>query len=183
MIDRVSVSPCWTRNLTHHSNHPQHSSSNGNCTSSPGSSSILTMESLDSLEAFESETPFSTITSRPSMAELMGTGHGAPSRSDLMTPSLSSMSLSHSAIPPHMSPSTIESELPHPSTPSSTYPMGPDLGMDMGLPQQQQLAGNPTSGGGNVPEYPWMKEKKTTRKNSHQGGSKFLHFQTKFVWQ
>jgi len=184
MIDRVSVSPCWTRNLSHHSStHPQHSSSTGNCTSSPGSSSILTMESLDSLEGFESETPFSTITSRPSMAELMGTNHGGGSgRGDLMTPNLTSMSLTHGPIhsmsPTHLDPNP---ELTRPCTPSSVYGgMGPgELGLESIslIPSaQHQLQGNAPPGGGagpNVPEYPWMKEKKTTRKNSHQGGSKW----------
>ena len=193
MIDRVS--PCWTRNLSGHNNlgagnnkvNPLSITTVNS--SSPSSSSILTMESLDSLEGFESETGFCTISSRPCLAELMGgssqisPGHHGQLTSGGHNNNSTPMSLTHSsALHPHMSPSHHETD---PSTPTSastnvTYGMVPN---DMGGLGQQQVHGNQgplpnsqSNGGVNVPEYPWMKEKKTTRKNSHQGNSKLDNF-------
>lgn len=51
-------------------------------------------------------------------------------------------------------------------TPPGAYPMDPHGQPPHGL-------GSP---GVNVPEYPWMKEKKTTRKNSQQGNVSNIHF-------
>ncbi len=229
MIDRVS--PCWTRNMTHLPPSANTTSIinpltiaglNNNSSSPGGSSSVLTMESLDSLEGFESgESGF--IASRPSMAELMGNvqqtqispalqqqQHGPHSNmlnnsnnnnslTSCSSPSsghLTPMSLSHSssnlmhASHPHelmmMSPSHHEATTP--STPtsginSSMYGLPSEMGvMDgrggMGQPQQLQPGsggqsnGSSSSGGVNVAEYPWMKEKKTTRKNNSHGNSK-----------
>lgn len=55
---------------------------------------------------------------------------------------------------------------PHgaPMSPQHTPPGGYPMEVPHGL-------GSP---GVNVPEYPWMKEKKTTRKNSQQGESQTL---------
>ncbi|XP_050500709.1 homeobox protein Hox-A2-like [Diabrotica virgifera virgifera] len=65
---------------------------------------------------------------------------------------------------PHLS-----GELPHgpPMSPQQTPPAG---GYPMDVPHGM---GSP---GVNVPEYPWMKEKKTTRKNNQQVSSR-LHLQ------
>lgn len=55
-------------------------------------------------------------------------------------------------MPPHGTPMSPQ------HTPPGGYPM--DVPHGLGSP------------GVNVPEYPWMKEKKTTRKNSQQGKEK-----------
>ena len=197
MIDRVS--PCWTRNvtLTNPSSHNNGGglSGNANINSSPGSSSVLTMESLDSLEGFESESGF--IASRPCMAEIMNSGGGGGVGNGLQGNTLLSagvvgggghltpLSLSHSsAMHPHMSPSNSHRTggETNPSTPPNLNNASMNYG---GVPHNipggvvgpmGDMVLGPSSGApGNVPEYPWMKEKKTTRKNSHQGSSKW-HF-------
>ncbi|CAG7721026.1 unnamed protein product [Allacma fusca] len=173
MIDRVS--PCWTRNVS--LTNPNHN--NGlttNMNSSPGSSSVLTMESLDSLEGFDSESGF--IASRPCMAEILSGGNGGVQGNSLVSGGhLTPLSLTHaSSMHPHMSPSHHETTPGTPPNLNSGLSYGSNGGVnsvsggmsDMVVVDNRGVLGN-SGGNVNVPEYPWMKEKKTTRKNSHQG--------------
>jgi len=172
MIDRVS--PCWTRNVitghTSSNGNPVNGSNNSiasnlsagghhngigqqqmvNNTSSPGSSSVLTMESIDSLEGFETATESGFIASRPCMAEIMSSvpvgntggnpvpgpgcmnggnpasvGQLSPSTGGHLTPlTMNQSTLALSAMHPHMSPSHQD-----PSTPPlyCNNPSGPPL--------------------------------------------------------
>ncbi|OXA55349.1 Homeotic protein proboscipedia [Folsomia candida] len=138
MIDRVAVtcSPTWPRSLLHHSS------------SSPASSSVLTsVESMDSLEGFDSsESGF--IATRPSIADFMAA-----------VPNLGEHHNNNNNIAGgnHVNSTS-------PATPNSLF-CGQGGNIGGSATQPNNATGNTSS----TNEYPWMKEKKTTRKNNHQG--------------
>lgn len=166
MIDRVAVGvvsspPSWTRNVIsgqNHNNNNNNSSINslntsnnlsvppsGNNTSnglqmSPGSSSVLTMESMDSLEGFDSSaTESGFIATRPSMADFMaavpnlnngGGMVGGNAEGQLSSPGghMAPMTLTSVPVHPHnMSPG-------HPTTPSNLYCNNPNTPVSAGNP-------------------------------------------------
>jgi len=169
MIDRVAVGvvsspPSWTRNVISGQNNNNNinsniiiSSNNNNLSAtpssintnglqmSPGSSSVLTMESMDSLEGFDSSaTESGFIATRPSMADFMAAvpnlnpgGMGGGTAEGQMSPGghLTPMTLTSVPVHPHnMSPG-------HPTTPSNLYCNNPNTPVSAGNPSN-----NPSKG-------------------------------------
>ena len=70
---------------------------------------------------------------------------------------------------PHQMSATAEGPLQHPS-PNASGPLSPNVAAHHGAYHgMMEPHGVNDASGVNVTEYPWMKEKKTTRKSSQQG--------------